>query len=76
MRQDLTEVQGLRENLKGVDGSLMRLRDVELKLREVSDAVGLSGAGGLDGRIDGAVADAAHRLDARLVERTDTLKET
>jgi hypothetical protein len=76
MRQELTEVQGLRENLKGVDGTLLRLRDVELKLREVSDAVGTGGSGGLDNRINGAVASAESRLDARFIERGDTLKET
>lgn len=75
VRQDLTEVQGLRENLKGVDGTLLRLRDVELKVREISDAVGTGGPGGLDGRLNGAVANAENRLDARFVERTNALKE-
>jgi regulator of replication initiation timing len=76
MRQDLTEVQALRENLQGVDGSLLRLRDVELKLREVSDAVGTSGPGGLDARITGAVADAERRLDTGAVARSEALKQS
>ena len=75
MRQDLTDVQALRENLKGVDGSLLRLRDVELKLQEVSDAVGTGAAGGLDSRIGAAVADAELRLDGKLDQRDTALRD-
>jgi len=51
LKANVTELEGLRENLKGVDGSLLRLRDIEVKLNEVRDATGVGGAGGLDGRI-------------------------
>jgi hypothetical protein len=75
MRQDLADVQGLRDNLKGVDGDLLRLRDVEVKLRELSDAVGVGAAGGLDARIGSVVAGAEQRLDGKINERATGLQE-
>jgi uncharacterized small protein (DUF1192 family) len=74
MRQELTDVQTLRENLKGVDGQLLRLRDVEIKLREISDSVGVGGAGGLDARIGAIVAGTEQRLNTRVDERAAGLK--
>jgi len=50
LKQDLTDIQSLRENLKGADGQLLRLRDIEVKLNEVADVVGTGGQGGLEGR--------------------------
>lgn len=75
MRQDLTDVQGLRDNLKGVDGDLLRLRDVEIRLRELSDAVGTGAAGGLEARIGSVVAAAEERLDGKLDQRATALQK-
>ena len=74
MRQELTDVQSLRDNLKGVDGELLRLRDVEIKLRELSDSIGVGPAGGLEARIGAVVAGAEQRLNARVDERAAGLK--
>jgi hypothetical protein len=74
MRQELSEVQTLRENLKGVDGGLLRLRDVEIKLHDLSDAIGAGGPAGLDTRIAGVVATAEARLNAKVDERAAGLK--
>lgn len=74
MRQDLTDVQGLRDNLQGVDGDLLRMRDVEVRLRELSDAVGSGAAGGLDARIGSIVAAAEERLDGKADQRATALQ--
>jgi hypothetical protein len=53
LRNDLTALQAIRENLKGIDGNLLRLRDIETKLNEVSDVVGVGGENNLDSRFAG-----------------------
>lgn len=50
IKRDLTDLQSVRENLKGSDGKPLRLRDLEVKIQEVADVVGTGGSGGLDGR--------------------------
>jgi hypothetical protein len=65
------EVAGLDElgkALNGIDGKVVRMRDIELALRELRDALDL-GDGGLDGRIDGAVGAAEERLNQKVDER-------
>lgn len=74
LRTELSEVQGLRENLKGVDGELLRLKDIELKLKEVADAAGIGGEGGLDKRLADLSAGMEVRLDARIDERNNDLR--
>lgn len=73
---DLSELQNLRENLRGVSGELLRLKDIELKLNEVADAAGVGGGGGLDGRLAELSGAMELRLDARLDERSDALKQS
>lgn len=68
IRQELTDLEGLRDNLKGVDGTLVRVRDLQLKLNEVSDVVGVGGAGGLEGRL----TQLSNELEGRLNTRVDT----
>lgn len=65
MGADLADLQKLRESLKGVDGDLLRLRDFELKIRDLEDAIGTGGGRGLDDRINVAVGAAEIRLAAR-----------
>ena len=75
LRQDVNDLGALRENLKGADGNLLRLRDVELRLKELSDAGGLSGAGALDARIGKAAAEVEGRLNQRVDDRTNSVRQ-
>src|SRR4029079_2315602 len=72
MKRDITGLQQLRDNLKGLDGSLVRAADIELRLKGVEDA---SGAGGLDGRINAAVAGAETRLNDGQSTRFSALRD-
>jgi hypothetical protein len=76
LRTELSEVQGLRENLKGVSGELLRLKDIELKLNEVADAAGVGGEGGLDQRLADLSGAVEGRLNARLDERNTALQQS
>jgi len=72
MRKDLTDLQSFRENLNGVDGKPLRLRDIEVKIQEISDVVGTGGAGGLDGRLAALSASIQDAVNAKtLVLMTD-----
>jgi len=51
MAAQLALVRTLAEHLNGIDGTPVRMRDVELRLRELTDALGLPGGIGLEGRI-------------------------
>src|SRR5690242_15798860 len=51
IRQDVSSLKELTANFNGVDGSPVRMRDLQLQLKEVSDAVGVGGPGGLEGRL-------------------------
>ena len=75
LRQDVTDLGVLRENLKGADGNLLRLRDVELQLKELSDAAGVSGAGALDARIGKAASEVEGRLSQRVDDRTNSVRQ-
>ena len=74
LRRDVADLQALGENLRGVDGSVLRMRDVELRLREVQDAVGVGQANGLDSRIAVATAAAEARSNATLDSRFEALR--
>lgn len=50
VKRDVSDLQTLRENLKGADGNLLRLKDLEVRIGEVADVVGTGGPGGLEGR--------------------------
>ena len=50
VKRDVGDLQLLRDNLKGADGKLLRLRDLEVRIGEVADVVGTGGPGGLEGR--------------------------
>src|SRR5947207_5185272 len=67
IRQELTDLKGLRENLKGIDGALVRVRDLQLELMEVSDVVGVGGSGGLEG----SLTQLSNELEGRLNTRID-----
>ena len=67
VKRDLTDLQSIRENLKGADGNLLRLRDLETKIGEVADVVGTGGPGGLEGRF----ASFSASLQDALANRTE-----
>jgi hypothetical protein len=66
---DVERLDGLSKALLGIDGKLVRMRDVELALQELRDAVGVGAPGALDKRIETAVGGAEERLDAKGEER-------
>ena len=53
----------------GVDGRPLRLRDVEVTLQEIQDALGIGAGGGLEGRISALGADLQSKLDTRVDDR-------
>lgn len=75
LQSELGEVQGLRENLKGVSGDLLRLKDIELKLNEVADAAGVGAAGGLDQRLSELASSMETRLNGGFDERSNGLQQ-
>ena len=70
----------LRANLKGVDGELVRLRDIEIRLRELQDITGTGAGRGLDDRLavlsEGLLAETGQRLDGRLDDRDAAIVTT
>lgn len=76
LRQDVNGLETLRDNLKSVDGSLVRVRDLELRLRELEDVSGLSGSGRLDSRIAEATSQAEKRLLENAAANSKTLKDS
>lgn len=68
VKRDLTDLQAIRENLKGADGKPLRLRDLELRIGEVADVVGTGGPGGLEGRF----ANFSASLQDTLAGRTES----
>jgi hypothetical protein len=75
LREEVTALNELRENLKGVDGTLLRLRDIELKLNELSDVVGVTGSASLETRLASLSADIETRLDAKYSKLNTALRE-
>ena len=67
VQEQVTDLQSLRENLEGVDGSLVRMRDMEVRMRDIEDAVGLGAGDGLEGRF----ADLSTNLETSMIARVD-----
>ena len=59
----------LCQNFNGVDGKPVRMRDVEIRLKQIEDVLGLVGSGGLEGRFAALSAELSDRLDLRVDER-------
>lgn len=74
LRRDVVELQGIRDNLKGVDGNPLRLRDIELKLTDLADIVGAGGTQPLADRISASVGAAESRLNARINAQTQAVR--
>lgn len=65
LQQNLGALQSVVENLNGVDGKPVNLKDIEIKLRELSE---VSGVGG--GTLDGRFADFGAALKAEFEAAT------
>lgn len=76
IQESVTDLQGLRENLKGSDGKLVRVVDLQLRLKELSDAGGIGGPGGLEGRLSLLSNEVEGRLNGRIEAKTKDLRET
>lgn len=74
IRADLKGLQELSENLKGIDGKPVRLKDVELRLSQLQDVTGTGGDRNLDNRIGVSVGAAEERLNLRFADRSDQLR--
>lgn len=72
--RDVAALEALAANLNGVDGSPVRLRDVEIQIRELQDVLDVGGGGGLEGRLAALAADLEARLDARVDDRVSTVR--
>ena len=68
LRQEVTGLSVLRTNLEGVDGNLVRLRDIEIQLRDLRDIAGVDGGGRLDDRLG--------QLRREVTAETETLLAT
>ena len=75
LRDDVAGLQQLSENLNGADGKPVRIVDLELKVRDLSDAVGVGSAGGLDARLTAAVGGLEDRLNKRVDDRSKAVQE-
>ena len=74
VKRDLTDLQSIRENLKGADGKLLRLRDLEVRIGEVADVIGTGNPGGLEGRFATFSASLQDTLAGRTEASIKTLK--
>jgi hypothetical protein len=67
LQQRVGELEELRSSLIGADGKPLRLRDFEVSVKELQDAVGVKGDNSLDDRM----IKVANELEAKLVLRVD-----
>lgn len=75
LRESVAGLEALRSGLAGVDGQPLRLRDLEVQLVELQDALGTGGgAGGLDARLAAAVAPLEASLTASLTAQVDAAR--
>jgi hypothetical protein len=72
MQQDVAGLQTGLQNLNGLDGQPVRLRDVLVRQQNVEQALGVDGANGLDTRISAAVTAATAPLSDTLGKQIDT----
>lgn len=64
-----------KDAVLGVDGTPLRLRDVQVTLSEIKDVLGIGAGGGLDARLATLAAQLQGQLDTRLDDRIGTLRQ-
>jgi hypothetical protein len=74
LQEQLTNATALRDNLKGVDGSLLRLKDFEVQIREIQDVIKVGGGGGLEGRLATLSGNLQEQLKGQLSQQINTLQ--
>jgi hypothetical protein len=73
-----SEVEALQrqsQNFNGVDGKPVRMRDIEIRLKQIEDVLGLAGAGGLESRFAALADQLSQRLDGRVDERVGAARD-
>ncbi len=65
--REVKELQQLRESFKGIDGSPLTMKDLELRLADVSTVAGVGNTS-----LDSRFADFSAQLETRFNSRTDT----
>ena len=76
IQSDVATLKSLQDNLAGLDGKPVRVRDILVRQQNVEQAVGVDGGAGLDSRISAAVEAAkvplaetvAKQIDARAAD--------
>jgi hypothetical protein len=63
LQGQIVEVQALRENLTGVTGEMLRMRDIVLKIQDIESQLDQTTGGGIDTRFD----ELRTELDGRIV---------
>jgi hypothetical protein len=74
LRDKVADLDKLRENLSGVDGKLLRLRDFEVQIKEIQDVVNTRPGRGLDARFGEFANEVDARVDKKLDERGNALR--
>lgn len=75
MRTAVSNLEKLRENLTGVDGKLLRLRDFEVQIKEIQDVIDTRPGRGLDTRFTDLANALETKFDGRIDERGDALRD-
>jgi hypothetical protein len=72
VRRDVADLQSLRESLTGIDGKPLSLRELETRIAEIADVVGVGNDGGLEKRLTDGFSEIEFKLseetEARLTE--------
>jgi hypothetical protein len=70
LQRQIVEVQALNENFTGLDGEVLRMRDIELKIQDIASQLNQTTGGGIDTRFE----ELRTELDGRIVTFIDTGK--
>jgi len=69
VQSDVAGLQTLRDSLKGVDGNLLTMKDLEIRLTDVANAAGVGTQGSLDKRL----ADLSAQIETEVGTNTNKL---
>jgi hypothetical protein len=74
LAREVTALRKLSQNFNGVDGKPVRMRDIEIRLKQIEDVLGLVGSGGLEGRFAALADQLRDLLDGRVDERVEAAR--